>query len=209
MSKYIIVPDGGLAREMRVIFGAFKEAQLIGKGEDKRGIELSQINDTILGTGIPCLRAKLAKIYAGARWLGMIHNTSILADVTLGYGNVVFPNVVMTSNVTIGNLNFFNAGSTIGHDVTIGNYNVINSGATISGHVTIGNGVLIGTGARVLAGAHVGDGAIVGAGSVAIKDVKPGETVFGVPARKIPNGNTIRDGKPSKSVKGTDGSGNG
>lgn len=195
MVKIIIVPDGGLAREIRDIFCRHNLAQLIGPDQDAAGIELSKFNDTILGTGIPCLRAKLADIYKGARWAELIHKTVILADVTRGYGNVIFPNVVMTSNVRIGNLNFFNAGSTIGHDVTVGNYNVINSGATLAGHVTIGNGVLIGTGARVLAGVTVGDGATVGAGSVAIKDVKPGTTVFGVPAREIPNGNSIRNAK--------------
>ena len=41
----------------------------------------------------------------------------------------------------------------------------------------------IGSGAVILGGVRVGTGAIVGAGAVVAKDVAPGETVVGVPAR--------------------------
>jgi acetyltransferase-like isoleucine patch superfamily enzyme len=41
----------------------------------------------------------------------------------------------------------------------------------------------IGTSATILCGVTIGEGAIVGAGSVVTKDVPPGATVAGVPAR--------------------------
>jgi acetyltransferase-like isoleucine patch superfamily enzyme len=41
----------------------------------------------------------------------------------------------------------------------------------------------IGSGAVILAGVTVGAGALVGAGAVVTRDVAPGETVTGVPAR--------------------------
>lgn len=43
----------------------------------------------------------------------------------------------------------------------------------------------IGTSATILCGVTIGEGAIVGAGSVVTKDVPPGATVAGVPARII------------------------
>jgi acetyltransferase-like isoleucine patch superfamily enzyme len=43
----------------------------------------------------------------------------------------------------------------------------------------------IGTSATILCGITIGEGAIVGAGSVVTKDVPPGVTVAGVPARVI------------------------
>jgi len=49
--------------------------------------------------------------------------------------------------------------------------------------VTIGERVWIGGGAIILGGVRVGDGAIVGAGSVVTRDVAPGTTVVGNPAR--------------------------
>ena len=44
-------------------------------------------------------------------------------------------------------------------------------------------GASIGSGAIVLGGVAIGAGALVGAGAVVTKDVAPGETVAGVPAR--------------------------
>ena len=46
-------------------------------------------------------------------------------------------------------------------------------------------GASLGSGAVVLGGVHVGAGALVGAGAVVTKDVSPGATVVGVPARMV------------------------
>jgi acetyltransferase-like isoleucine patch superfamily enzyme len=46
-------------------------------------------------------------------------------------------------------------------------------------------GASIGSGATILAGVRIGRGALVGAGSVVTKDVAPGATVCGNPARPI------------------------
>lgn len=49
--------------------------------------------------------------------------------------------------------------------------------------VRIEDGAWLGAGAIVLPGVTIGRNAIVGAGAVVTKDVPPGKTVFGVPAR--------------------------
>lgn len=48
------------------------------------------------------------------------------------------------------------------------------------------SGVSIGSGATILGGVRIGRDATVGAGSVVTKDVEPGETVAGNPARPLP-----------------------
>ena len=79
----------------------------------------------------------------------------------------------------------------IGDDVTI--YQNVTLGGTnpstgIGGkrHPTLGNGVVIGSGAQILGPVVIGDGAKVGANSVVTKDVAPGATVVGIPARAVP-----------------------
>ena len=49
--------------------------------------------------------------------------------------------------------------------------------------VRIGSDVWIGGGAIILPGVTIGDGAVIGAGSVVTRDVAPGVTVAGNPAR--------------------------
>ena len=81
----------------------------------------------------------------------------------------------------------------VGDDVTI--YKNVTLGGTSLGtgkrHPTIGNDVVLGTNASVLGAIVVGDGARVGAGSVVVRDVPPGATVVGIPARVV-----LLDGKP-------------
>ena len=79
----------------------------------------------------------------------------------------------------------------IGDDVTI--YQHVTLGGTnpttgVGGkrHPTLRNGVVIGSGAQVLGPIEVGEGAKVGANSVVTKDVAPGQTVVGIPAKAVP-----------------------
>jgi acetyltransferase-like isoleucine patch superfamily enzyme len=49
----------------------------------------------------------------------------------------------------------------------------------------VGRRASIGSGAVILCGVTIGEGALVGAGAVVTKDVPPGATVAGVPARAL------------------------
>lgn len=60
------------------------------------------------------------------------------------------------------------------------------AGLEIARPVTLGANVWIGGGAILLPGVRIGDGAIVGAGAVVSRDVAPGQTVTGMPARARP-----------------------
>ena len=78
--------------------------------------------------------------------------------------------------------------ATIGDDVTI--YQQVTLGGTnptdgVGGkrHPTIRDGVIIGSGAQVLGPITIGTRARIGANSVVNKDVPPGATMVGIPAR--------------------------
>ncbi|MCK5534925.1 sugar O-acetyltransferase, partial [bacterium] len=51
--------------------------------------------------------------------------------------------------------------------------------------VIIRKRAFIGTGAIILPGVEVGESAVVGAGAVVTKDVVPGITVIGIPAKVL------------------------
>ncbi|MDQ3246164.1 MAG: serine acetyltransferase [Pseudomonadota bacterium] len=79
----------------------------------------------------------------------------------------------------------------IGDDVTI--YQNVTLGGTnpstgIGGkrHPTLRDGVVIGSGAQILGPVEIGEGGKVGANAVVTKDVAPGATVVGIPARPVP-----------------------
>jgi len=49
----------------------------------------------------------------------------------------------------------------------------------------VGAGAKIGASVTILCGINIGENAVIGAGSVVTKDIPPGETWAGVPAKKI------------------------
>lgn len=79
----------------------------------------------------------------------------------------------------------------IGDDVTI--YQSVTLGGTNPSageggkrHPTLKDRVVIGSGAQVLGPIEVGEGAKIGANAVVTKDVAPGATVVGIPAKPVP-----------------------
>jgi sugar O-acyltransferase (sialic acid O-acetyltransferase NeuD family) len=122
----------------------------------------------------------------GARFISLIHPTAFLGNnVKLGQGCVICQNVIITSDVTIGNFVSINVLVAIGHDVLLGDGCTLYSFVNVNGFAKLGRGVEVGSHGTILPRAVVGDFAKVGAGSVVLKNVKPGSTVLGVPAKLI------------------------
>lgn len=87
-----------------------------------------------------------------------------------------------TDPVTLGNDCLMGFGSLI----TSGDHDRVDRHLTKgTGPVIIGNSVFIGQGAIVLGGVTIGDGASIGANAIVTKDVAPGQTVVGIPARPV------------------------
>ena len=84
-------------------------------------------------------------------------------------------------------------GVVIGETAEVGDDVTLYHGVTLGGtswnkgkrHPTLRNGVVIGAGAKVLGPIVVGDGAKIGSNAVVVKDVPPGATAVGIPARII------------------------
>jgi serine O-acetyltransferase len=75
-------------------------------------------------------------------------------------------------------------GCTLYHGVTLGGTSW-NKGKR---HPTLMPGVVIGAGAKVLGPITIGEGAKVGSNAVVVRDVPPGATAVGIPARIVESG---------------------
>ena len=73
----------------------------------------------------------------------------------------------------------------LGHDVVVGEDVEVSTGSVIGGGAWIGHGARIGINATVLPRQVIGAGARIGAGAVVTRDVPPGETWAGNPARPL------------------------
>ena len=84
-------------------------------------------------------------------------------------------------------------GVVIGETAEIGNDCTLYHGVTLGGtswnkgkrHPTLGEGVVVGAGAKILGPITVGAGARIGSNAVVVKEVPPGATAIGIPARII------------------------
>ncbi len=123
---------------------------------------------------------------AGFKWLGRFISH-------IGRG---LTGIEIHPGATIGRRVFIDHGFgvVIGETAEIGDDCTIYQGVTLGGtslskgtkrHPTLGRGAIIGAGAKVLGSFTVGEGAKVGSNAVVVKEVPPGATAVGNPARII------------------------
>jgi serine O-acetyltransferase len=122
---------------------------------------------------------------AGMRWLGrwVSHLSRFLTGIEIHPGAKIGRRVFIDHGmgVVIGETAELGDDCTLYHGVTLGG-TTWNKGKR---HPTLERGVVIGAGAKVLGPIVIGEGAKIGSNAVVVKDVPPGATALGIPARVI------------------------
>ena len=120
----------------------------------------------------------------GLKPVTLIHPSAVIArDAEIGEGSQIMAGVVIGSGARIAKQCIVNARVGIDHETVLEDGVEISPGATLCGMIRVGACSWIAAGATVLPMIRIGENAVVGAGSVVNRDVPPGTTVVGIPAR--------------------------
>lgn len=150
----------------------------------------------VLAIANSVIRERLADRCAGDNvrpWSVVSANAVVMDDVQVGEGTILCPFVTLTSNIRIGRHFHANLYSYVEHDCVIGDFVTFAPAVKCNGNIVIEDHAYIGAGAIIRQGKPgqplvIGRGAVVGMGAVVTKNVAPGTTVVGNPARPLIKG---------------------
>jgi sugar O-acyltransferase (sialic acid O-acetyltransferase NeuD family) len=204
----IIVGAGGLGREILTLLKALPEWEPMSFLDDNHQTSSAISGLPVLGPianaktllkpnlaaviaiGDPKVKAQVAaRLSEAALYFPvLIHPNAVLMNkdtIRLGAGTVIGAGVILTTDISIGNHVLININTTVGHDVTIGDHSSIMPGVNIAGAVSAGESVLIGAGANIRNGIRLGNRSNIAMGAAVIRNVEPGQTVAGIPAKPL------------------------
>ena len=213
LKKIVIIGAGGLARETKFLIDDINERQAKYEFLGYLVSDLNRLGDydskgevlgdfgwfegvmepvcVAIGIGTPKHRlgvaAEIRSRKTHVEFPVLIHPNVVYdrKNCVFDEGVTICASNVLTVNIHVKKYAFLNLSCTVGHEAIIGAGCVINPTVNVSGGVVLGDGVLVGTGAKILQYLKVGNDAVIGAGACVIKDVAPGDTVVGIPAKPL------------------------
>lgn len=189
-----IAPAGGFAKEVQALAKNQGFSNIVlyddqALAELKAITDLPQNGSVALAIGSSSERSKIhRRLKSGITFPNLIDPSAILLNgdsIEIGKGCIISAGSILTTDITVGNFVIINLHCSIGHDVQIGDFCSLMPGVRISGGVKLDDEVYLGSNAVVLPNTKIGKGATIGAGAVVTKDVPPGKTYAGVPAKEI------------------------
>ena len=147
-----------------------------------------QSSDFCVCIGSSTHRARIHRslVAAGHHPFSVIDDRAHMSRIfSIGTGSSVLAGGLISSRATIGVGCHIGFSACIAHDCVLGDFVTIGHQSNITGGCVVEDEATLGASVVLRPGVHVGAGAQIGAGAVVIKDVEPGATVVGNPARRI------------------------
>ena len=122
----------------------------------------------------------------GFQMISIVHPQALI-DTKVSYGDnvIIEMGTAIHTHSKIGNNVFLGGEALIGHHNIIGDHVLVGGNVSFGGSVVVEDYVSLGVGASIKPGIRLGKGSVIGVGAAVIKDVEPGTTVVGVPAKPI------------------------
>lgn len=122
----------------------------------------------------------------GGDFITLIHPTAGISEgAKIGRGCMISARAGIGTETEIGDFCLIQDNAIIGHDVHIGNFCRIDCNVVLIAGVKLDDGVCVHTSSVINHKVHIGENAMVGALSFVIRNVKPGTSVQGNPAKRI------------------------
>ena len=164
------------------------DVPLFNQGDLFQFAKENDIHTAIMAIGNNRVRAEKYNLFkeVGFEMLSIVHPKALIdTKVVFGDNVIIEMGTAIHTHSKIGNNVFLGGDALIGHHNIIGNHVLVGGNASFGGAVVVEDYASVGVGSSIKPGVNIGKGAIVGVGAVVIKDVEPGTTVVGVPAKPI------------------------
>lgn len=180
--------------EVMGYLGPASENQIEGLshlGGDECWITLSQAHPdwkAVLAIDSPAIKRRLWNHYQEENLITVTSSCAYVSPrASIGSGAIIQRGVNIMPQVKIGKGCKFNLHATVHHEAVIGDFCTLAPQALILGRVVLEDQVYVGAGAIIKQRCRIGKGATIGAGAVVVKDIPPGVTVIGIPAKPYKN----------------------
>lgn len=208
MSLLVLVTAGGLAREVLAVeeqLGRYDDVALVDDDPQLWGrtvggatvigpLDLAAEpgdHELVICAGSGIARKRIVRRLAAmgvssTRYARVIHPSVVLpVRCEIGAGTILLGGVVLTTDVYLHQHVVAMPQVTFTHDDIVHDYATLCAGVSLGGEVTVGEAAYLGMNSCVRQRLHVGAESTLGMGAALLRDLPPGETWVGVPARTV------------------------